>query len=240
MAELLFVTEDHTETLSAGAEARLRAALDLGDDLTASFDHVISDADPAYTVYLDGKQIHPAPSPSSPPAKGVEGLQRLDTARHAVIKACLNLAAVEWGNGRETASGSMDLDFACDQLDEALDEYAQAHAAVSNPPTTKIEPPPVFAREPVTLPAKTARALLEELYTETNPASVDGWAPVVNQYVGGSWEANWMLVIRNQAGEHFLARYDDEHPWEGSTEAPFAPVMPVNTQVTKYEPIPAE
>lgn len=46
----------------------------------------------------------------------------IDT-RSQVVRAALNLAAVEWDNGRQTAEHSMHLDMAHDQLDEALAAY---------------------------------------------------------------------------------------------------------------------
>jgi hypothetical protein len=52
--------------------------------------------------------------------------------RDDVIKAALNLAATTWDNGRETASASMDLDFAHDRLNEVLKAYVAA-ATGNNP-----------------------------------------------------------------------------------------------------------
>jgi len=59
---------------------------------------------------------------------------RIEDARYEVIAAALNLAATEWGNGRETADASADLDFAQDRLDDALKAYV---TAANTPPTPK-------------------------------------------------------------------------------------------------------
>ncbi|MGH3381875.1 MAG: hypothetical protein ACRDP6_44820 [Actinoallomurus sp.] len=53
--------------------------------------------------------------------------------RDNVISSALHLAAVEWGNGRETAGASMSLDHAQDEFDSALKQYV---AAVQPNPTT--------------------------------------------------------------------------------------------------------
>jgi hypothetical protein len=65
---------------------------------------------------------------------------RIEDARHEVIAASLNLAATEWGNGRQTAAHSMDLDYASDRLDNALRAYVEAVTAPPTPPTSTPEP----------------------------------------------------------------------------------------------------
>ncbi|KAB2347317.1 hypothetical protein [Actinomadura rudentiformis] len=62
-----------------------------------------------------------------------------EQARQQIIRAALRLAATEWGNGRESAGASMDLDFAHDQFDEALARYvdlADAWAGTSSTAVT--------------------------------------------------------------------------------------------------------
>lgn len=56
-------------------------------------------------------------------------------ARDGVVKAALQLAATEWNNGRETASDSMSLDFAGDQLNSALAEYVRAATGTNDAST---------------------------------------------------------------------------------------------------------
>lgn len=58
--------------------------------------------------------------------------RKVADARDLVIKASLTLAASEWSNGRETPGDSMDLDFAQDQLDDALKQYVRAANAASD------------------------------------------------------------------------------------------------------------
>lgn len=53
---------------------------------------------------------------------------RPDSTRSAVIAAALRLAASDWGNGRQTAAHSADLDMCEDLLDEALRAYVAAVA----------------------------------------------------------------------------------------------------------------
>ena len=70
-----------------------------------------------------------APTSEQPLDGGVQPTPAPDDIylrRHDVIAAALRLAATEWGNGRLTASDSMDLDFAQDRLDEALAAYVKA------------------------------------------------------------------------------------------------------------------
>ncbi|MGI8331336.1 hypothetical protein ACRYCC_15335 [Actinomadura scrupuli] len=52
-----------------------------------------------------------------------------DEAYRAIQKAALRLAYTEWNNGRETAGDSMDLDYAQDLLDDALNAYILAASA---------------------------------------------------------------------------------------------------------------
>ncbi|WP_433463944.1 hypothetical protein [Spirillospora sp. CA-128828] len=54
------------------------------------------------------------------------GQSATDEAYRAVQKAALYLAYVDWDNGRETAAASSTLDYADDQLDEALYDYIAA------------------------------------------------------------------------------------------------------------------
>lgn len=65
---------------------------------------------------------------------------KIADARDGVVKAALNFAATEWNNGRETASDSMDLDFAQDQLDGALTQYVSAATGVNDAPTPSAQP----------------------------------------------------------------------------------------------------
>lgn len=51
---------------------------------------------------------------------------RTSDARDEVIGAALRLVATEWNNGRQTAAHSMDLDWAQDTLDDALQAYSDA------------------------------------------------------------------------------------------------------------------
>lgn len=73
------------------------------------------------TVELEGTQVKV--EGLSPP--DLSRAQAKDQARHNVIKAALRLAASDWGNGRETAYDSMDLDHAHDRFDEALARYVE-------------------------------------------------------------------------------------------------------------------
>lgn len=154
MAKLLLVTENHTSILDTEETDWLRKRLADSTDLTTYFDTRIFDAEPDYTVYLDGQQIHTTitgpttvdetPATTQAPVGGMDALQQLDMARHRVIKAALHLAAIEWANGRETADGSADLDYAHDQFDTALHDYATAHEANSTVPV------PFYPAVPVT------------------------------------------------------------------------------------------
>jgi hypothetical protein len=62
----------------------------------------------------------------------MERLAAMADAHDEVIAASLNFCVTQWGNGRETADASMDLDHASDRLDDALNAYV---TAATTPPT---------------------------------------------------------------------------------------------------------
>lgn len=87
------------------------------------------------------------------------------------------------------------------------------------------------AGTPVELPADLAC----ELAFESPGGSFNGWTVVANDFVESQrWESLHLLVIRNEAGEHFADTYrkglteqQDTRPYEYETKATFAPVVPV-------------
>lgn len=92
----------------------------------------------------------------------------------------------------------------------------------------EVEPPAPVAAGPVELPVELARELA---YCSVGHA-IDGWTVVENEQFGTSrWESLHSLVIRNEAGEHYvdtyrrgLTEYQDTRPWECEKVACFEPV----------------
>lgn len=91
-------------------------------------------------------------------------------------------------------------------------------------------PPCVVAAAPVVLEADLAR----ELAYVTVGSSQDGWTVVANDFVESQrWESLHLLVIRNEACEHFADTYrrglteqQDTRPYEYQEQATFTPVAP--------------
>ncbi|MFB4306927.1 hypothetical protein [Actinomadura sp. GTD37] len=69
-----------------------------------------------------------------------EMTRAMENARTGVITAALNLAATEWGNGRETAGDSFDLDHAQDRMDEALKTYVRTATKTADPTSPASNP----------------------------------------------------------------------------------------------------
>lgn len=91
-----------------------------------------------------------------------------------------------------------------------------------------VEPPTPVAGEPVELSAELARELADSDVGD----AVEGWTVVVNEYVEKQrWESVHRMIIRNEAGEHYLDTYtrglterQDTRPWEYEGVASFEPV----------------
>lgn len=100
-------------------------------------------------------------------------------------------------------------------------------------------PAHAVATEPVVVPTETARELA---YSDPGDV-VDGWTVVANDYIESQrWESLHLLVIRNEAGEHFedtyakgLTEYQSTGPYEGETAVTFTPVVPHVKVVTEWK-----
>lgn len=96
------------------------------------------------------------------------------------------------------------------------------------------------ASEPVELPAETARELA---CCGPDDDALDGWTVVANEFVENRrWESVHRLVIRNDAGQHFMDTYSqglterqDTGPYEYESKATFTPVVPQHKVTTEWK-----
>lgn len=93
-----------------------------------------------------------------------------------------------------------------------------------------VEPATPVADGPVTLPVDDARELLD--YQDVG-GGCGGWTVVAVTQTGSSrWHSTHRIVIRNEAGEHFAAYFqqgltEQQHtePWDGQEAVMFNPVV---------------